>query len=88
MIAWSPAFAQAPPAHEPRVELFAATDLDTVFSAVSTRALLLRRTGGAMVRAVRSGLVLLDVRVVGRPSSLYVKFGADGMPRLRWQTRF
>lgn len=52
------------------------------------KAEMLRRATGAAFRAVHSGLVLFDVAVKGADSCLYVKFGSDGMPRLRWRTRF
>lgn len=51
-------------------------------------AMLLRRGMGAVATAVGSGLVLIDLAGERTRSQLYVRFGSDAMPSLRWKTRF
>lgn len=58
------------------------------FNAADRNSMLWRRATGAVVTAVGSGLVLIDLAGKRSDSCLYVKFGSDGMPRLRWRTRF
>lgn len=53
-----------------------------------TSGMLLRRATGAVATAVGSGLVLIDLVGEHTRSQLYVRFGSDAMPSLRWKTRF
>lgn len=52
------------------------------------RGMLLKYAKGAVKQVVNNGLVLVNVASASADSRLYIKFGSDGMPQLRWRTRF
>ena len=52
------------------------------------RGMLMQYARGAVKNVVNNGLVLVKMRNESANSRLYIKFGSDGMPQLRWSTRF
>ena len=52
------------------------------------RGVLMKYARGAVRNVVNNGLVLVNVGTETSGSRLFIKFGSDGMPQLRWRTRF